>query len=125
MNKKQFKELMIEDYENSNLFNVIKEQTTENNIDQSIIDCNPKDIKLDTVVTISQQLPNNKIKSFDFDVIEVWLKPNNMYTIVNVNKKKEQKNFWILFYDDNCFYLKKGVKGPIGVHCQLKFKKED
>ena len=43
-----------------------------------------------------------------------------MWTIINVKKEKEEKNFWILFYDNGTYYLKKGIKGPIGVHVHLK-----
>ncbi len=80
----------------------------------------PKDLTLDTVVYVSQELKSGEVKKFEFVICEVWLKPQNMWTIVNIKKEKEEKNFWILFYDNGTYYLKKGIKGPIGVHVHLK-----
>lgn len=91
----------------------------------TIEDCKPGDIQLDSVLTISQIQKDNSIKSFDFKVVDVWLKPARMFTIVNVAKKKDQKNFWMLFYTDGCYYIKKGINGAITVHCQLKNKPEE
>lgn len=91
----------------------------------TIEDCKPSDIQLDSVLTISQIQKDNSIKSFDFKVVDVWLKPARMFTIVNVAKKKDQKNFWMLFYTDGCYYIKKGINGAITVHCQLKNKPEE
>lgn len=91
----------------------------------TIEDCTPSDIQLDSVLTISQIQKDNSIKSFDFRVVDVWLKPAKMFTIVNVAKKKEQKNFWMLFYTDGCYFIKKGLNGAITVHCQLKNKPEE
>lgn len=90
-----------------------------------IEDCSPSDIQLDSVLTISQIQKDNSIKSFDFRVVDVWLKPTKMFTIVNVAKKKEQKNFWMLFYTDGCYFIKKGLNGAITVHCQVKNKPEE
>ena len=90
-----------------------------------IEDCAPGDIQLDSVLTISQIQKDNSIKSFDFRVVDVWLKPTKMFTIVNVAKKKEQKNFWMLFYTDGCYFIKKGLNGAITVHCQVKNKPEE
>ena len=98
-----------------------KDEPTE----PSIVDCKPSDIQLDSVLTISQIQKDNTVKSFDFKVVDVWLKPAKMFTIVNVAKKKEQKNFWLLFYTDGCYYIKKGINGAITVHCQLKHKPEE
>lgn len=91
----------------------------------AIEDCSPSDIQLDSVLTISQIQKDNSIKSFDFRVVDVWLKPTKMFTIVNVAKKKEQKNFWMLFYTDGCYFIKKGLNGAITVHCQVKNKPEE
>ena len=41
------------------------------------------------------------------------------------SKKKVESNFWMLFYTDNCYYIKKGLNGAITVHCQLKSKPEE
>ena len=91
----------------------------------SITDCKPSDIQLDAVLTISQIQKDNSVKSFDFKVVDVWLKPARMFTIVNVAKKKVESNFWMLFYTDQCYYIKKGLNGAITVHCQLKNKPEE
>lgn len=90
-----------------------------------IEDCKPGDIQLDSVLTISQVQKDNSIKSFDFRVVDVWLKPAKFFTIVNVAKKKDQKNFWMLFFTDGCYFIKKGLNGAITVHCQLKNKPEE
>ena len=119
MRLNEFKEFLKQEYDNTLYNSVINEQSKTTN-EQIQEDSNPGDIQLDKVITISQQLANNTVKSFDFKVVQVWLKPNNMYTIVNLKKEAEQKNFWILFYVDGCYYLKKGIKGPIGVHCKIK-----
>ena len=95
-----------------------KNETKDNG--PTIEDCKPGDIQLDSVLTISQIQKDNSIKSFDFKVVDVWLKPAKMFTIVNVAKKKDERNFWMLFYTDGCYYIKKGINGAITVHCQVK-----
>lgn len=116
--------------------NLIKQNSTEDQIvftgqsddktnEPQIEDCKPSDIQLDAVLTISQVQKDNSIKSFDFRVVDVWLKPAKMFTIVNVAKKKEESNFWMLFFTDGCYYIKKGINGAITVHCQLKNKPEE
>lgn len=87
-------------------------------------EASPKDLILDTVVYVSQEVKGGEVKKYEFVICEVWLKPNNMWTIVNIKKPKDEKNFWILFYDNGTYYLKKGIKGPIGVHVELKHKKD-
>lgn len=87
-------------------------------------EASPKDLILDTVVYVSQEVKGGEVKKYEFVICEVWLKPNNMWTIVNIKKPKDEKNFWILFYDSGTYYLKKGIKGPIGVHVELKHKKD-
>ena len=84
----------------------------------------PNDLTLDTVVFVSQELKSGEVKKFEFVICDVWLK-KNIWTIVNIKKEREEKNFWILFFDNGTYYLKKGIKGPIAVHVHLKFKKED
>jgi hypothetical protein len=83
-------------------------------------EADPKDLTLDNVIYISQEQKNGDVKKFEFVICEVWLKPQNMWTIVNIKKEKTEQNFWILFYDNGTYYLKKGIKGPIGVHVHLK-----
>ena len=80
----------------------------------------PNDLNLDSIIYISQELSSGNIKRFAFVVCEVWLKPKNIWTIVNIKKTKSEENFWILFYDNGTYYLKKGIKGPIGVHVEVK-----
>lgn len=84
-----------------------------------IKDVRPSAIGLDSQITVTQETKDGKIKSYNFVVCEVWLKPTNVFTIINIKKEKIQKNFWILFYEGGTFYLKKGIKGPIGVHVTL------
>lgn len=83
----------------------------------------PSDLTLDSIIYISQELNSGDIKKFTFVVCEVWLKPKNIWTIVNIKKQKSEENFWILFYDNGTYYLKKGIKGPIGVHVEVKQEK--
>jgi hypothetical protein len=90
-----------------------------------IEDAEPKSLTLDSIVYVSQALKSGEVKKFEFVICEVWLKPQNIWTVVNIKKEREEENFWILFFDNGNYYLKKGIKGPIGVHVQLKHKKED
>lgn len=85
-------------------------------------DADDRDLTLDTVIYVSQKLKTGEIKKFEFVVCEVWLK-RGIWTIVNVNKPREEQNFWILFQENGTYYLKKGIRGPIGVHVYLKHKK--
>lgn len=108
-------DLILEDYD----VNPINKQHTVADEATQIQDIRPSAIGLDSEITITQQTKNGKLKSYNFVVCEVWLKPTNVFTIVNIKKEKVQKNFWILFYEGGTFYLKKGIKGPIGVHVTL------
>ena len=104
--------------------NVFTELTGSAIINENAIsleeDADPKSLTLDSIIYVSQALKTGEIKQFEFIICEVWLKPQNIWTIVNVKKEREEENFWILFYDNGNYYLKKGIKGPIGVHVQLK-----
>ena len=106
-------DIILEDYDINPVNKMQAEEATQ------IKDIRPSAIGLDSEITITQQTKNGKLKSYNFVVCEVWLKPTNVFTIVNVKKEKIQKNFWILFYEGGTFYLKKGIKGPIGVHVTL------
>jgi hypothetical protein len=86
------------------------------NEDINVEDINPKDITLNRVITISQEDTNGELKKFLFDVAEVWLKPTHMWTVVSSQKEKTPENLWILFYDNGNYFLKKGLKSPVGVH---------
>lgn len=85
-------------------------------------DVEPSKLTLDAVIYVSQETSSGEIKKFEFAICEVWLKPQYMYTIVNTKKERIESNFWILFYEKGTYYLKKGIKGPIGVHVHLKYK---
>lgn len=132
MNIKKLKSILRDEFNQS----LIKQSTQDEIVftgsdkkkDENAVvieDCKPSDIQLDSVLTISQIQKDNSIKSFDFVVVDVWLKPAKMFTIVNVSKKKEEGNFWMLFFTDGCYYIKKGINGAITVHCQLKIKPEE
>lgn len=106
-------DIILQDYDVNPVQKLEAEELTQ------IKDIRPSAIGLDSQITITQQTKNGKLKSYNFVVCEVWLKPTNVFTIVNVKKEKVEKNFWILFYEGGTFYLKKGIKGPIGVHVTL------
>lgn len=113
---------VLSSIDNTDIIKLVLEET--DNISAPNInimdEADPKDLTLDSVIYISQEQKNGNVKKFEFVICEVWLKPQNMWTIVNIKKEKEEKNFWILFYDNGTYYLKKGIKGPIGVHVHLK-----
>lgn len=122
----KFKQVLEEiNSDKKELVNYLFNEESSDNSTTNILDVDPKDLSLDDIIIVSQKLNDGKIKQFDFVICEVWLKPANMWTIVNVKKDKIEKNFWILFYDNGTFYLKKGIKGPIGVHVNLKYKSEE
>lgn len=100
-------------------FETFTEEPVNPEAQVDLTDAKPVKLNLDTKIKITQETKDGQIKSYDFIVCEVWLKPTNVFTIVNVKKEKIQKNFWILFYDGGTWYLKKGIKGPIGVHVQV------
>lgn len=106
-------DIILQDYDVNPVQKLEAEELTQ------IKDIRPSAIGLDSQITITQQTKNGKLKSYNFVVCEVWLKPTNVFTIVNIKKEKIEKNFWILFYEGGTFYLKKGIKGPIGVHVTL------
>lgn len=131
MKIKQLKKFLKDEFEEELITQGTEDQVVftgdkkDEHVEPSITDCKPGDIQLDAVLTISQIQKDNSVKSFDFKVVDVWLKPARMFTIVNVAKKKDQKNFWMLFYTDGCYFIKKGLNGAITVHCQLKNKPEE
>lgn len=106
-------DIILQDYDVNPVQKLEAEELTQ------IKDIRPSAIGLDSQITITQQTKDGKLKTYNFIVCEVWLKPTNVFTIVNVKKEKIEKNFWILFYEGGTFYLKKGIKGPIGVHVTL------
>ena len=130
MNVKKLKSILRDEFQEE-----LVTQATEDEVvftgeqqkepEPNIQDCKPSDIQLDAILTISQVQKDNSVKSFDFKVVDVWLKPARMFTIVNVAKKKVESNFWMLFYTQGCYFIKKGLNGAITVHCQLKNKPEE
>lgn len=82
------------------------------------IEARAKDLKLDQIVEITQELPNGKIKKFKFKIIEVWPTPTNFFTVISIKKPVDELNFWTLFYD-NTWYIKKANKSLINVHVKL------
>lgn len=129
MKREQFNNILNElNGDNTDIVKLVLEENDENVSNptfKSENEAHPRDLTLDTVIYVSQELKQGDVKKYEFVVCEAWLKPNNVWTIVNIKKAKEEQNFWILFYDSGTYYLKKGIKGPIGVHVELKHKKED
>ena len=129
MKREQFNNILNElNGDKTDIVKLVLEENEENvsiPTFKSENEAHPRDLTLDTIIYVSQELKKGEIKKYEFVVCEAWLKPNNVWTIVNVKKSKEEQNFWILFYDSGTYYLKKGIKGPIGVHVELKHKKEN
>jgi hypothetical protein len=111
----------------TDIVKLVLEETddTTPTITNTVEEADPKSLTLDTIVYVSQEQKDGQVKKFEFTICEVWLKPQNVWTILNIKKEKKEGNFWILFYDNGTYYLKKGIKGPIGVHVQLKHKEQN
>jgi len=82
------------------------------------IEARAKDLKLDQIVEITQELPTGEVKKFKFKIIEVWPTPTNFFTVSSIKKPMDSLNFWTLFYD-NTWYIKKANKSLINVHVKL------
>ena len=82
------------------------------------VEARAKDLKLDQIVEITQELPDGSVKKFRFKIIEVWPTPTNFFTVISVKRPADQLNFWTLFYD-NTWYIKKANKSLINVHVKL------
>lgn len=95
-------------------FNVINEQTEIKNQDAS-----PNQLILDSVIEVSQVQKGGKIKKINFSICDKWLKPNNVFSVVQKDKEKSDGNLWILFYDSNTWYIRKGLRAPSTVHVKL------
>lgn len=103
------------------LTNVVNEENIEGNSDNipnEFVEASPNELALDSVVEISQIINKTK-KSFKFIVCDVWLKPNNIFTIINKTKEKIDSNAWILFYDSNTWYVRKPLQAAATVHVKL------
>ena len=70
------------------------------------------------VEKITQELSDGSVKTFKFKIIEIWPAPTNFFTVVSLEKPKDELNFWTLFYD-NTWYIKKAGKSLINVHVKL------
>ena len=93
--------------------NVIKEQK------QIVEDIMPSDLVLDAIIQVSQQVEGSKTKKVKFVICDKWLKPTNVFSIVAKAKQKIDSNIWILFYDSNTWYIRKGLKAASTVHVKL------
>ena len=82
------------------------------------IEARAKDLRLDQIVEITQELPSGEVKKFKFKVIEVWPTPTNFFTVSSIKKPMDSLNFWTLFYN-NTWYIKKANKSLINVHGKL------
>ena len=82
------------------------------------VEARAKDLKLDQIVEITQELSDGTVKKFKFKIIEIWPAPTNFFTVVSLEKPKDELNFWTLFYD-NTWYIKKSNKSLINVHVKL------
>ena len=82
------------------------------------VEARAKDLKLDQIVKITQELSDGSVKTFKFKIIEIWPAPTNFFTVVSLEKPKDELNFWTLFYD-NTWYIKKAGKSLINVHVKL------
>ena len=82
------------------------------------VEARAKDLKLDQIVEITQELPNGQVKKYKFKIIEVWPTPTNFFTVISIKKPVDELNFWTLFFD-NTWYIKKANKSLINVHVKL------
>lgn len=125
MNRKEFSDLIKESSksEKEMLQDFILEDAGEpaaQNITQNAtgIEARAKDLKLDQIVEICQELSDGTIKKFRFKIIEIWPAPTNFFTVVSLEKPKDELNYWTLFFD-NTWYIKKASKSLINVHVKL------
>jgi len=82
------------------------------------IEARAKDLKLDQIVEITQELPDGRVKHFKFKIIEVWPTPTNFFTVSSIKKPVDSLNVWTLFYN-NTWYIKKANKSLVNVHVRL------
>ena len=82
------------------------------------VEARAKDLKLDQIVEITQELPDGRVKRFKFKIIEVWPTPPNFFTVSSIKKPMDSFNFWTLFYN-NTWYIKKANKSLVNVHVKL------
>jgi len=82
------------------------------------IEARAKDIKLDQVLAVKQELADGTVKCLRFKVIEVWPTPTNFFTCICIDKPQDNMNFWTLFYNSS-WYIKKANKALINVRVNL------
>ena len=122
MNRKEFSDLIKESSKTEK--EVLKDFITEGVGNQqpvqnaTSIEARAKDLKLDQIVEITQELSDGTVKKFRFKIIEIWPAPTNFFTVVSLEKPKDELNYWTLFYD-NTWYIKKSNKSLINVHVKL------
>jgi hypothetical protein len=99
---------------------IMEEQTTQpaQQVQTSGVEARAKDLELDQIVEITQELSDGTVKRFKFKVIEIWPAPTHFFTVVSLEKPKDELNYWTLFYD-NTWYIKKSNKSLINVHVRL------
>ena len=107
--KETFKEFLVAESAN---------EPHAQNITTPGVEARAKDLKLDQIVEITQELSDGTVKRFKFKIIEIWPAPTNFFTVVSLEKPKDELNFWTLFYDQT-WYIKKSNKSLINVHVKL------
>lgn len=108
-----FHEFLLEDVETPEQGSSATTQTQT-----SGVEARAKDLELDQIVEITQELSDGSVKRFKFKIIEIWPAPTHFFTVVSLSKPKDELNFWTLFYDGT-WYIKKGNKSLINVHVKL------
>lgn len=111
--KEMFQEFLLEDVEAPQ-----QAPTAATATQSSGVEARAKDLELDQIVEITQELSDGSIKKFKFKIIEIWPAPTHFFTVVSLSKPKDELNFWTLFYD-NTWYIKKSNKSLINVHVKL------
>ena len=109
----------INNLQNTNVVSIMKQFDIIKQQKQIIEDVLPSELVLDSVIEVSQQTEQKKQKKAKFIVCDKWLKPTNVFSIIAKQKQKKDANVWILFYDSNIWYIRKGLKAASTVHVKL------
>ena len=105
--------------DNISIRNVMKQFRIIKQDVQQIEGASPSDILLDGIIQISQNQKSGKTKKVEFRVCDKWLKPTNVFSVILKDKEKKDSNIWILFFDSNTWYIRKGLKAPSTVHVKV------
>lgn len=106
--------------QNTNVVSIMRQFSLLNqNIEQTSKQVDPAELVLDAVIQVSQYTDQKKEKKAKFVVCDKWLKPTNVFSIISTSKQKKDQNVWILFYDSNIWYIRKGLKAASTVHVKL------